>query len=105
MKTFLFSLTLGIILATIDIVPMIIKKLPRYSIVASFFHFIIATIVIVNINISFIPWWLLGGLLGLCLILPILIHVAHHDKKPLPIIAFNAILFGSIAKIMAYFLL
>lgn len=61
MSLFLFSLGLGITLATIDIIPMIIKKRPHHTIYASFFHFIVATVVIMNIHIDFIPWWLLGG--------------------------------------------
>jgi len=105
MTLFLFSLALGLILATIDIIPMMIKKCPKHTIYASFFHFIVATVVIVNIHIDFIPWWLLGGILGLCLMLPMLIHVAQHDRRALPIIALNAILFGSIAKISAHLLM
>lgn len=56
MTLFLFSLALGLILATIDIIPMMIKKCPKHTIYASFFHFIVATVVIVNIHIDFIPW-------------------------------------------------
>jgi hypothetical protein len=37
--------------------------------------------------------------------LPMIIHVGHTDKKPIPIITINAIVLGSIAKIASYFIL
>lgn len=103
-KLFL-SILLGLIIGIVDIIPMIIKKLPRYSTIAAFVHYFIATIIIVNIDIPLFPWWLEGGILGLALMLPMLIHVGHADKKPLPIIAMNAIILGSIAEILDHFIL
>lgn len=100
-----FSILLGVIIGFIDIIPMLIKRLPRYSTVAAFVHFIVATIVIVNIDIPQLPWWLEGGVLGFALMLPMLIHVGYTDKKALPIIAMNAVVLGSVAEIAAYFIL
>ena len=103
MDTLFFSILLGIVLGAIDIVPMIIKKLPRYSITASFVHFLVATVLIVHVDIPHIIWWLEGGIIGFALMIPMLIHVGHTDKKPLPIIAANAILFGTIAGIVSHY--
>ena len=97
------SILLGFIIGFVDIIPMVVKKLPRYSTISAFIHFFVATIIIINIDILPLPWWLEGGVLGFALILPMLIHVGHTDKKPLPIIAANAIVFGSIAEIISYF--
>ena len=97
------SILLGFIIGFVDIIPMVVKKLPRYSTISAFIHFFVATIIIINIDIPPLPWWLEGGVLGFALILPMLIHVGHTDKKPLPIIAANAIVFGSIAEIISYF--
>ena len=97
------SILLGFIIGFVDIIPMVVKKLPRYSTISAFIHFFVATIIIINIDILLLPWWLEGGVLGFALILPMLIHVGHTDKKPLPIIAANAIVFGSIAEIISYF--
>ena len=99
------SILLGVIIGIIDIVPMVIKKLPKYSTIAAFIHYFIVTIVIVNIDIPLLPWWLKGGVLGLALMLPMLIHVGHTDKKPIPIITINAIILGSVAEIVSYFIL
>lgn len=96
------SILLGLSIGIIDIIPMIIKRLPRYSTISAFMHYFIATVVIVNIDIPQLPWWLEGAVLGFMLILPMLIHVGHTDKKPLPIITINAIVLGSVAKIISY---
>jgi hypothetical protein len=100
-----FSILLGLAIGIVDIVPMIIKKIPRYSTISAFIHYFIATIVIVNVDIPQLPWWLAGGVLGFLLMLPMLIHVGHTDTKPIPIITINAIVLGSIAKIAAHFIL
>lgn len=98
-----FSVLLGLVIGVVDVIPMIMQKLPRYSTVSAFVHYLVATIVIVNIDIPQLAWWLEGGVLGLALMLPMLIHVGHSDKKPLPIIAINAIVLGSVAEIVSHF--
>ena len=100
-----FSIILGLIIGIVDIIPMVIKKLPKHSTISAFIHYFIATIVIVNIDIPPLPWWLEGGVLGLALMVPMLIHIGHADKKPLPIIAINAVVLGSVAEIAAHCLL
>jgi len=82
---------------------MLIKKIPTYSTAAAFIHHFFVTIVIVNVDIPYVPWWLKGGVLGIALMLPMLIHVGHTDKKPLPIIAINATILGSVAGIVSHF--
>jgi len=99
------SILLGLAIGIVDIIPMIIQKIPRYSTISAFIHYFIATIVIVNIDIPQLPWWLLGGVIGLLLMLPMIIHVGHTDKKPIPIIAINAIVLGSVAKVASHFIL
>lgn len=103
MDKLLFSILMGIVIGVIDIIPMVIKRLPQYSTIASFIHFFVATIIIIQIDIPQIPWWLQGGLLGLALMLPMLIHVGHTDKKPLPIIIANAVILGSVAGVISHF--
>lgn len=105
MDKLLFSVIIGLVVGIIDIIPMIIMKLPRYSTIASFFHFFFVSIVILNVDIPYIPWWLEGGIVGLVLMIPMLIHVGHSDKKPLPIIAFNAVFFGTLVGIAGHYLL
>jgi hypothetical protein len=105
LSAFVVSVLVGIGIGVIDIVPMIRLKLPRYTIIAAFIHYFVATIVIFHINIPGISWWLKGGVLGFALMLPMLIHVGHDDKKPLPIMTVNAIVLGSLAGILAHYLI
>lgn len=103
MNHLLFSMLVGLFIGIIDIIPMVIRKMPRYSIVAAFFHFFFVSIVILNIDIPSIAWWMEGGIVGFALMLPMLIHVGHFDKKPLPIIACNSILFGILVSIIGHY--
>lgn len=83
MDKLLFSAIIGLIAGVIDIIPMIMQKLPRYSTVSAFFHYFFVSIIILNVDIPHIPWWLEGGVVGLALTIPMLIQVGHSDKKSL----------------------
>ena len=56
-----------------DIVPMIAQKLPAHSTVSVFLHYFFVSIVIVNMDLPHIPWWIEGGVVGLALTIPMLI--------------------------------
>lgn len=103
MDKLLFSVIVGLVVATLDIIPMLIKKLPRFTTLASFFHFFFVSIVILHLDIPYLPWWIEGGLVGFVLMIPMLIHVGQSDKKPLPIIAFNAIFFGTAVAVIGHY--
>jgi hypothetical protein len=104
LATFLLSVGIGVLIGFADIIPMIVQKLPRYTIIAAFVHYLVATVIIFHINLPLIAWWLKGGAVGLVLIVPMLIHVGHDDKKPLPLISANAIFWGTAAGIAAHYL-
>ena len=103
MDKLIFSGIVGLVAGIVDIIPMIILKLPRYTTVAAFFHYFFVSIIILNVDIPHLPWWLEGGVIGLALMIPMLIHVGHSDKKPLPVITLNAILLGTLAGIAGHF--
>jgi len=105
MNTLLLSIIIGLVAGTVDAIPMIIQKLPRYSTVSAFIHFFFVSIVIVNITLPPVPWWLQGGLISLALMIPMLIHVGATDKKPLPIITINAIVIGTLVGIAGHYLI
>ncbi|MDR2945331.1 MAG: hypothetical protein LBV79_01095 [Candidatus Adiutrix sp.] len=104
MSTLTLSVLAGLGIGVVDILPMLKQKLPRYTIVAAFIHYFVMTVVIFHTRIPGLPWWLQGGVLGLALMLPMLIHVGHDDKKPLPIITANAVILGSLAGVLAHWL-
>jgi uncharacterized membrane protein len=104
MDKLLLSVLIGITAGIIDIIPMIIQKLPKFSTCASFIYFFFISIIIVNTDLPHIVWWLEGGLISLALMIPILIHVDASDKKPLPIITTNAIVLGTLIGIAGHYL-
>ena len=77
-----------------DIVPMIAQKLPARSTVSVFLHYFFVSIVIVNMDLPHIPWWIEGGVVGLALTIPM----------PLPVIAANAVVLGTLVGIAGHLL-
>jgi formate-dependent nitrite reductase membrane component NrfD len=104
MDKLLLSVIIGLVAGIVDIIPMIVRKLPKYSTISAFFHYFFISIVIVNIDLPHIPWWLEGGVISFALMIPMLIHVGHTDKKPLPIIAANSIIIGTLVGIAGHYL-
>jgi hypothetical protein len=104
MDTFLLSVIIGIVAGIVDVAPMMMQKVPKYSTVAAFVYFFFISIIIVNIDLPYIPWWLEGGSISFALMIPLLLHVAHTDKKPLPIIAANSIIIGTLIGTAGYLL-
>lgn len=105
MNTLLLSIIIGLIAGTIDIIPMIIQKLPRYSTVAAFLFFFFISIIIFHSDIPYLAWWLQGGVISIAMMSPILIHVGATDRKPIPIIMANTIALGTLIGVAKYFLL
>ena len=105
MNTLLLSIIIGLITGTIDIIPMIIQKLPRYSTVAAFLFFFFTSIIIFHSDIPYLAWWLQGGIISIAMMSPVLIHVGATDKKPILIITANTIVLGTLISVAKYFLL
>jgi len=104
MDKLLLSVIIGFVAGVLDIIPMIVQKLPKYSTISAFIYFFFISIVIVNIDLPHIAWWLEGGLISFALMIPMLIHVGHMDKKPLPIITINSIVIGTLIGVAGHFL-
>lgn len=104
MDKLVFSVIVGLVAGAIDIIPMIIQKLPRHSTVSAFFHHLFVSIIILNVNIPHIVWWLEGGVIGLALAIPMLIQIGNSDRKSLPIIALNAVILGTLVSLAGHYL-
>ena len=103
MKNFLFTALLGIIVASIDIIPMIRMKLDKYSITSAFLFYVIATFIIINTDLFGMPWWLKGGVTAFLLALPTIVLVAKDGPaSALPMIIMSLIL-GSVIGITGRF--
>ncbi len=104
MNIILLSIVIGIAAGLIDILPMILQKMDRRAIISAFLQYFFVSIVIVNINLPGIAWWLQGGLISLALALPIIIIVTEKDQKAVPIIAGMAVVLGTLIGIAGHYL-
>ena len=105
MRTIFISMAIGIAAGIIDIVPMVAKKTGRRPILSAFLQYFFVSIVILNINLPGIAWWLQGGLVSLCLAIPVIIIVSGTEKKAVPVIASMSIILGTLIAMAGHFLL
>ena len=96
MKTVFLSLLLGCIAGIIDITPMIIQKLDKFSIVSAFMQWVILGFIITYIKIPGVDGRLKGLITAVILSLPIIILVAKSDPKSVIIILGMSAILGSL---------
>ena len=103
MNLLFLSISIGLAAGIIDIIPMLIKKLDNRATISAFLQYLFLGIIIVNIDLPYIIWWLEGGLISLAFTLPIVLLVSKEDKKSVPIIMMNSIILGSLIGIAGHF--
>ncbi|MDA3899385.1 MAG: hypothetical protein PF637_02565 [Spirochaetes bacterium] len=104
MRILFISMVIGIVAGAIDVLPMIIQKLDKRSILSAFLQYFFVSIVIIGIDLPGVVWWLQGSIIALALATPILIIVSEKDKKAVPIIAPMSIILGALIGIAGHFL-
>jgi hypothetical protein len=104
MNTLLLSAMIGIVAGIIDIIPMLIQKLDKRATISAFLQYFFVSIIIVNIDLPYIVWWLQGGLIAVALALPVVVLVAAQDKKAIPIILTMAFLLGTLIGVAGHYL-
>jgi len=104
MDTLLLSALIGIVAGTIDIIPMIVQKLDKSATISAFLQYFFVSIIIVNIDLPHIVWWLQGGLISVFLSLPVVVIISMKDKKAVPIILTMAAVLGTLIGIAGHFL-
>ena len=76
MDHFTLSLAVGAVAGTLD-----------------FIYFFAAVIVFYS-NLPYLPWWADGMAVTLMLMLPVLFTFSGKERKAIPVVLFNALLFG-----------
>jgi hypothetical protein len=104
MQTLFISVLIGLVAGIVDVIPMIAQKLDKRATISAFLQYFFVSIVIVNINLPGIVWWLQGSIISLALVLPVIIIVSENDKKAVPIIASMAVVLGALIGIAGHFL-
>jgi hypothetical protein len=75
----------------------------KRSIVSAFLQYFFVSIVIVNIDLPGIAWWLKSGIVSLALACPILVIVSEKDKKAVPAIAAMSIILGTLIGVAGHY--
>ncbi|MDW6005463.1 hypothetical protein [Vibrio mangrovi] len=92
MDNLLIAIGIGVIAGLIDVVPMIIRKLDKYSCISAFIHWVVLALIIPYVNWEIQPW-LKGLLIAELTAIPIMIIVYPQDPKSIiPMIVFSAVL-------------
>ena len=104
MDTLLLSVIIGIVAGIVDIIPMILQKLEKQATISAFLQYFFVSIIIVNIDLPHIVWWLQGGLISVALALPIVCLVSMNDKKAVPVILTMAAIMGTFIGTAGHFL-
>ncbi|MCP3921634.1 MAG: hypothetical protein GY714_03520 [Desulfobacterales bacterium] len=92
MTKLFISLGIGIIAGIIDIIPMVLQKLDRYSIISAFIHWVILGFIISYTQLPF-QGWLKGLIVAEISAIPIVVLVFKDDPKSIyPILFMSAIL-------------
>ena len=104
MDTLLLSVLIGIAAGTVDVIPMLVQKLDKRATISAFLQYFFVSIIIVNIDLPHIIWWLQGGLISVALSLPVVCLISKEDKKAIPIILTMAAILGTLIGIAGHFL-
>ena len=102
--TVLYLSLIGVVLGIVDVLPMIKKRLDKFSIISAFVFHLIMPWVVYDSTIS-IHSIVKGGVLYFVLSLPIVILVLRDDKKAVPIILCTSTVLGLVCgTIIHYFI-
>ena len=104
MDTLLLSAIIGIVAGIIDVIPMVVQKLDKRATVSAFLQYFFVSIIIVNIDLPHLVWWLQGGLISVALALPVVVLVASEDRKAVPIILTMAAILGTLIGVAGHYL-
>ena len=94
MDHFTLSLAVGAVAGTLDIIPMIFQRLPLRSCLSAFFIYFFAAVIVFYSNLPYLTWWADGMAVTLMLMLPVLFTFSGKERKAIPVVLFNALLFG-----------
>ena len=104
MNVILLSVLIGIVVGAIDALPMILKKLPKRAIVSAFLQYLFVSVIIINIDLPNVVWWIEGGIIALMMAIPIIIIMVETNKKSVPIILANSVVLGTLIAWAGHFL-
>ena len=93
MHNIFIALLIGVVAGIINVLPMVLKKLDKYSNLSAFIHWVVLGLIIPFVDWGIAPW-LKGLILGELLALPVMILLYPKDKTALLPITISSALLG-----------
>lgn len=94
MTRFTLSLAVGAVAGALVVIPMIFQKFSARACIASFLVYLFAAVLVFFGDLPWLPWWADGMGVTVMLTLPMLFAASGKEQKSIPLILFNALLFG-----------
>ena len=94
MDHFTLSLAVGAVAGALDVIPMIFQNLSARSCFSAFFIYFFAAVIVFYSDLPYLPWWADGMAVTLMLMIPVLFTFSGKDRKAIPVVVFNGLLFG-----------
>ena len=104
MDRLLAGAAIGVVAGIVDIAPMLARRMSRRAMLSAFLQYFFAAIVIVNIDLPGIVWWLEGGLLAFALALPVIVLVSEKERNAPYVIGVNALVLGTLIGLAGHWL-
>lgn len=98
------SLCVGAAAGVLDVLPMIPQRLPLRSCVSAFLLYLFAALLVFYSDLPYLPWWAEGMAVTLMMSLPVVITFTGKERRAIPFILLNALLFGFLIAVAERFL-
>ena len=95
MRSLVIGLCVGALAGVLDILPMLLKRLPLRSTLSAFIQWLILGLVIAHLR-SPLPQWANGLAAGLLCSIPIVILIAESEPKSAPVILVTSSALGAL---------
>ena len=94
MTHFTLSLATGAVAGALVVIPMIFQRFSARSCIASFLLYLFAAVMVFYGDLPYLPWWADGMGITVMLTLPTLFAATGKGQRSVPLMLFNALLFG-----------
>lgn len=104
MDHFTLSLAVGAAAGALDVIPMIFQKISARSCLSAFFIYFFAAVIVFHSRLPYLPWWGQGMAVTLMLMIPVLFTFSGRERRAIPVVLFNALLFGFLISVAERYL-
>ena len=94
MDHFTLSLCVGAAAGALDVHPKVFQGASARSCFSAFFIFLFSAVIVFHADLPYLPWWAQGMAVVMMLTVPLLFAFSGKERKAIPVVVFNALLFG-----------